>query len=118
MSDTRLHTIQQNRCTVSQPTTFRLKVWRRFSQLAMLVLLGQWSFYGIFRCPFLVPYVSCQNCPVITCHGRILSTFWGFWLTAAARHPGLWQSVLWMGLSRGADGSTAEQDCSVQIAGP
>ena len=80
MSDTHLHTIQQNNYTVSQPTTFRLRVWRKFSQLAMLVLLGQWSFYGIFRCPFLVPYVSCQNCPVITCHGRILSMFWGFWL--------------------------------------
>jgi polyferredoxin len=46
----------------------------------MLGVLGQWSFYGIFRCPFLVPYVSCQNCPVITCHGRLLSMFWGFWI--------------------------------------
>jgi ferredoxin-type protein NapH len=27
-----------------------------------------------------VPYVSCQNCPVITCHGRLLTMFWGFWL--------------------------------------
>ncbi len=57
-----------------------LLLWRRLSQLASLALLGQWSFYGIFRCPFLVPYVSCESCPVITCHGRLLSLFWGFWL--------------------------------------
>ncbi|WP_235619928.1 4Fe-4S binding protein [Megalodesulfovibrio gigas] len=46
----------------------------------MLGIIGQWSFYGIFRCPFVVPYLSCQSCPVVTCHGRILSMFWGFWL--------------------------------------
>ena len=61
-------------------TKIRLTVWRKLTQLVMLGLLGQWSFYGIFRCPFIVPYVSCQNCPVITCHGRILTMFWGFWL--------------------------------------
>jgi len=58
----------------------RVAVWRRFTQLVMLGVLGQWSFYGIFRCPFIVPYVSCQNCPVITCHGRLFTMFWGFWL--------------------------------------
>lgn len=80
MPDTHLHPLQQNDYAVHQPATFRLRIWRRISQLAMVALLGQWSFYGIFRCPFLVPYISCQNCPVITCHGRILSMFWGFWL--------------------------------------
>lgn len=59
---------------------FRLTVLRRLSQTAMLLLLGQWSFYGIFRCPFLVPYISCRDCPVVTCHGRLFSMFWGFWL--------------------------------------
>ena len=54
--------------------------WRRFTQVFFLGVLGQWSFYGIFRCPFIVPYVSCQNCPVITCHGRLFTMFWGFWL--------------------------------------
>lgn len=54
--------------------------WRRLIQTAMLAVLGQWSFYGIFRCPFMIPYVSCQNCPVLTCHGRLLTLFWGFWL--------------------------------------
>lgn len=53
---------------------------RRLAQGISLAVLGQWSFYGIFRCPFIVPYVSCQNCPVITCHGRLLTMFWGFWL--------------------------------------
>jgi ferredoxin-type protein NapH len=57
-----------------------LTVWRRLAQVVSLAVLGQWSFYGIFRCPFIVPYVSCQNCPVITCHGRLLTMFWGFWL--------------------------------------
>ena len=59
--------------------TAPIKWWRRFAQVTSLAVLGQWSFYGIFRCPFIVPYVSCQNCPVITCHGRLLSMFWGFW---------------------------------------
>jgi len=54
--------------------------WRRITQLIFLGIMGQWSFYGIFRCPFIVPYVSCQNCPVITCHGRLFTMFWGFWL--------------------------------------
>ncbi|OPY07502.1 MAG: putative electron transport protein YccM [Syntrophus sp. PtaB.Bin001] len=53
---------------------------RRATQLSMLAVLGQWSFYGIFRCPFLVPFVNCQVCPVITCWGRITTLFWGFWL--------------------------------------
>lgn len=53
---------------------------RRLTQLIFLGIMGQWSFYGIFRCPFLVPYVSCQNCPVITCHGRLFTMFWGIWL--------------------------------------
>lgn len=53
---------------------------RRLVQTGMLAVLGQWSFYGIFRCPFLVPFVDCQVCPVITCWGRIANLFWGFWL--------------------------------------
>jgi len=61
-------------------TPARLTAWRRLSQVAFITLLGQWSFYGIFRCPFVVPYISCQNCPVITCHGRLTTVFWGFWL--------------------------------------
>jgi len=54
--------------------------WRRLSQVVMLTILGQWSFYGIFRCPFSVPFVHCASCPVIPCWGRITALFWGFWL--------------------------------------
>lgn len=57
-----------------------IKVYRYLSQLLFLTVLGQWSFYGIFRCPFPVPFVNCSSCPVITCWGRISSLFWGFWL--------------------------------------
>ncbi|HWR40164.1 MAG TPA: 4Fe-4S binding protein [Patescibacteria group bacterium] len=59
---------------------FLLTKLRRLTQMIMLAVLGQWAFYGIFRCPFLVPFVDCQVCPVITCWGRITTYFWGFWL--------------------------------------
>ncbi len=65
---------------VSKRKILSLTAVRRLVQVGMLGVMGQWSFYGIFRCPFVVPYVSCENCPVITCHGRLLSMFWGFWL--------------------------------------
>ena len=56
-----------------------VNIANRVLMVITLFGLGQWSFYGIFRCPFIVPYVQCQNCPVVTCHGRIFSVFWGFW---------------------------------------
>jgi len=64
----------------AQKKIMSLTAVRRLSQAVMIGILGQWSFYGIFRCPFVVPYVSCRNCPVITCHGRLFTMFWGFWL--------------------------------------
>lgn len=45
---------------------------RRLVQLMSLGIIGEWSFYGIFRCPFAVPYIGCGNCPVIQCPGRNL----------------------------------------------
>ena len=45
---------------------------RRLVQLVSLGVIGEWSFYGIFRCPFAVPYIGCGNCPVIQCPGRNL----------------------------------------------
>lgn len=69
-----------NQKNISKTGGLFLAKIRRAIQLAMLAVLGQWSFYGIFRCPFLVPFVNCQSCPVITCWGRITSYFWGFWL--------------------------------------
>lgn len=72
----------QNTVEISRPAgeSLSLTAVRRLAQVGMLGVLGQWSFYGIFRCPFVVPYVSCQNCPVITCHGRIFTMFWSYWL--------------------------------------
>lgn len=84
MSDTPQCTLPMYDGTTRKTANIRLRIVRRCSQLLMLALLGQWSFYGIFRCPFLVPYVSCQNCPVITCHGRIVTMFWGYWLLLPA----------------------------------
>ncbi len=66
----------------------RLRVlWavNRTVQLISLWFLGEWSLYGLFRCPFVVPFVSCQNCPVMTCPGRVANFFWGFW--------GIWLAV-------------------------
>ena len=51
---------------------------RRITQGAFLIFLGEFAFYGIFRCPFAIPYVSCGNCPVIQCPGRKL--WFGFWI--------------------------------------
>ena len=45
---------------------------RRLSQAGFIVILGEFSFYGVFRCPFAIPYVNCGNCPVIQCPGRKL----------------------------------------------
>lgn len=80
MSDSGQTVLQERILTDKKVASRSLVWWRRLTQLAFLGITGQWSFYGIFRCPFIVPYVSCQNCPVITCHGRLFTMFWGFWL--------------------------------------
>jgi len=46
--------------------------------LVFLVVLGEFSFYGIFRCPFAVPYTDCGACPVVQCPGKKL--WLGFWI--------------------------------------
>lgn len=51
----------------------------RMILIASTAFLGEWAIYGIFRCPFIVPFVSCQNCPIITCPGRAANMFWGVW---------------------------------------
>ncbi len=45
---------------------------RRIVQTGSLFLIGEWSFFGIFRCPYAVPYIGCGNCPVVQCPGRSL----------------------------------------------
>ncbi len=43
----------------------------RWSMRAVfMVILGEFAFYGIFRCPFAIPYVSCETCPVVQCPGK------------------------------------------------
>ena len=49
------------------------RLWpRRVIQAVSFYFLAEFSYYGIFRCPFAVPYVSCANCPVVQCPGRKL----------------------------------------------
>lgn len=60
----------------------RLKTLRWSNRAALFLstlFLGEWGLYGAFRCPFVVPFVSCRNCPVMTCPGQLASMFWGFW---------------------------------------
>ncbi|MBU1567660.1 MAG: hypothetical protein KJ630_18800 [Proteobacteria bacterium] len=82
MSDTKQCTLPMYGGAKRQMTTIRLRIVRRFSQFLMLALLGQWSFYGIFRCPFLA-ITSWGN------HGSIyqfaLVNFSSRWL--CHRHP-------------------------------
>lgn len=79
------------------PTEIKPRIKLRYRGLLLLnriilvlstAFIAEWSVYGIFRCPFIVPFVSCQNCPVITCPGRAANMFWGFW--------GFWLAVLLM----------------------
>lgn len=65
---------------LEKANTFVLPKVRHIVQLIMLGVLGKWAFYGIFRCPFLVPFINCRNCPVITCWGRLTAYFFGAWL--------------------------------------
>lgn len=67
---------------------FRIQWPRRIIQIASLYFIGTFSYYGIFRCPFAVPYVSCENCPVIQCPGKKI------WLSA-------WIAILASGLMFG-----------------
>ena len=62
---------------VNSETESKLIWMRRMSQTAMLFLIGEFGFYGVFRCPFAVPYVSCTGCPVVQCPGRwMVYPFW------------------------------------------
>ncbi|MBO4335997.1 MAG: 4Fe-4S binding protein [Desulfovibrio sp.] len=61
-----------------RPSRF-LIILNRIVQFCTLGFLGEWAFYGVFRCPFVVPFISCQNCPILTCPGRVAHTFWGVW---------------------------------------
>ena len=44
-----------------------LTLWRRIVQFIFLFIMGKWVYYGIFRCPYIVPFVNCESCSMITC---------------------------------------------------
>ncbi len=50
----------------------RITIWRRLSQVGFFFLTGQWLAIGWLRCPYGVPFVSCQSCPLTDCPGRYL----------------------------------------------
>lgn len=73
--DTNVAGVETDGITTDQKT--KLTWIRRLSHTGMLFVIGEFSFYGIFRCPFAIPYVSCTNCPVIQCPGRwMVYPFW------------------------------------------
>ncbi len=39
-------------------------------QAISFIFLANFALYGLFRCPFAVPFVGCGNCPVLQCPGR------------------------------------------------
>ncbi len=66
--------------TATQSLHKRVLYWlNRAMYTLSAFFLGEFALYGIFRCPFIIPFVSCQNCPVMTCPGRVASFFWGLW---------------------------------------
>ncbi|MDU7823915.1 MAG: 4Fe-4S binding protein, partial [Veillonella sp.] len=57
-----------------------LTLWRRIVQFIFLFIMGKWVYYGIFRCPYIVPFVNCESCSMITCWGRITTYFYAWWI--------------------------------------
>ena len=51
-----------------QPIT----IWRRITQVAFLGVTGTWLAFGWLRCPYGIPFISCQSCPSTDCPGRYL----------------------------------------------
>ncbi len=52
--------------------TKRINIIRWGVRTGFLLFIGEFAFYGIFRCPFAIPYVSCESCPVVQCPGRTI----------------------------------------------
>jgi len=50
----------------------RITIFRRLSQTVFFGITGTWLTVGALRCPFGVPFVSCQSCPLTDCPGRYL----------------------------------------------
>ena len=58
----------------------KLSIWRRIVQFIFLFIMGKWVYYGVFRCPYIVPFVNCESCSMITCWGRITTYFYAWWI--------------------------------------
>ncbi|MEA3403395.1 MAG: 4Fe-4S binding protein [Armatimonadota bacterium] len=50
----------------------KVTVLRRISQAVFFAIAGTWLTVGALRCPFGIPFVSCQSCPSTDCPGRYL----------------------------------------------
>lgn len=50
----------------------KITIYRRISQAVFFGITGTWLAVGTLRCPFGVPFVSCQSCPSTDCPGRYL----------------------------------------------
>lgn len=50
----------------------RITIYRRLSQAVFFGITGVWLTVGALRCPFGIPFVSCQSCPSTDCPGRYL----------------------------------------------
>lgn len=53
----------------------RITLIRRASQVAFLLLTGEWLTIGWLRCPYGVPFVSCMSCPLRSCPGTWLQPY-------------------------------------------
>jgi polyferredoxin len=50
----------------------KITIYRRVSQAVFFGVTGVWLAVGALRCPFGIPFVSCQSCPSTDCPGRYL----------------------------------------------
>ena len=50
----------------------KITIFRRVSQAIFFGITGTWLMVGSLRCPFGIPFVSCQSCPSTDCPGRYL----------------------------------------------
>ena len=50
----------------------KITIYRRLSQAVFFAATGVWLTVGALRCPFGIPFVSCQSCPSTDCPGRYL----------------------------------------------
>ncbi len=50
----------------------KITISRRISQAVFFGITAGWLAVGALRCPFGVPFISCQSCPTRECPGRYL----------------------------------------------